>query len=283
MILVTGATGKIGSALVEQLQAQGTPFRALVSSDASYERLTAQGIETVQADVQDADLTPAFAGIDCLFLLTPSRPDQADIERRMVDAARQAGVRHVVKQSALGADDPDVSLFSAHLEVEGYIRASGLSYTFLRPNLFMQNLGAVDAPLVKQQHAIFNSAGDGKVSFIDARDIAAVALAALQDDQHSGQTFELTGPEALSYGDAADKLTALLRHRVNYVPLDDDAYRGALESAGLSAWYAGGLSDLYRFYREGKAAIVTDTVEQVTGRVARMLDAYLTKHRAVFA
>ena len=161
--------------------------------------------------------------------------------------------------------------------------ASGLSYTFLRPNLFMQNLGAVDAPLIKQQNAIFNAAGDGKVSFIDTRDIAAVALATLQNDQHSGQTFEPTGPEALSHGDAADKLTALLGHRVNYVPLDDDAYRGALESAGLSAWYAGGLGDLYRFYREGKAAAVTDAVERVTGRAARTLDAYLTEHRAVFA
>lgn len=283
MILVTGATGKVGSALVEQLQAQGTPFRALVHSDASYERLTGRGLETMQVDVQDADLTPAFAGIDRLFLLTPSRPDQAEIERRLVDAARQAGVGHVVKQSALGADDPGVSLFSAHLEVEGYIRASGLLYTFLRPNLFMQNLGAVDAPLIKQQNAIFNAAGDGRMSFIDTHDIASVALAALQGDQHSSQTFELTGPEALSYSDAADKLTALLGHRVNYVPLDDAAYRGALESAGLSSWYAGGLSDLYRFYREGKAAAVTNVVERVTGRAARTLDAYLAEHRAVFA
>ena len=125
MILVTGATGKIGAALVEQLQAQSTPFRALVRSDASSERLRAQGIETVQADAQNADLAPAFAGVDRLFLLTPSSPDQADIERRLVDAARQADVRYVVKQSALGADDPGVSLFSAHLEVEEYIRASG--------------------------------------------------------------------------------------------------------------------------------------------------------------
>ena len=282
MILVTGATGKIGTALVEQLQARKTPFRALAHSETSLERLTAQGVDALRvADLKRAD-PAAFAEVDRLFLLTPGGPEQADLERSFIDLARQAGVRRVVKVSALGADDESVSLLGSHRESEAYIRASGLEYTFLRPNLFMQNLAALDAALVREQRAIFNSAGDGKVSFIDVRDVAATAVAALCGEEHSGQTFELTGREALSYGDVAQKLSEQLEHPVRYVPLDDEAYRGALVAAGLSAWYAGGLVDLYRFYREGKAAAVNDAVERVTGRAAGTMDAYLTDNRSAF-
>ena len=120
------------------------------------------------------------------------------------------------------------------------------------------------------------------VSFVGTRDIAAVAVAALRDGGHSGQTYEITGAEALSYGEVAQKLTALLGQPIQYVALDDDAYRAALLSAGLPPWYADGLTALYRFYREGKGAAVTDVAAQVTGRPARTLDAYLAEHRTLF-
>ncbi len=283
MILVTGATGKVGTALVEQLQVQKTPFRALAHSERNYERLTARGIDTIRGSADDgAGLAAAFGGVERLFLLTPSSPDQAETERAYVDAARQAGVRHIVKQSVLGADDPGVSLFEAHRESERYIRDSGVGYTIVRPNLFMQNLGETDAAPIKQQGAIFNSAGDGVMSFIDARDIAAVAATALSGEEHVGQTYDLTGPEALSYGEVVQKLTALLSHPVRYVPLDDEAFRDALLAAGLSAWYAGGLTDLYRFYREGKGEVVSHAVKRLTGRAAGTMDAYLADARAAF-
>lgn len=283
MILVTGATGKVGTALVEQLQARGTPFRALAHTEASYRRLTARGVEAVRGSANDGPgLAAAFSGVERLFLLTPSSPDQAEVERAYVDAARRAGVRHIVKQSVLGADDPAVSLVEAHRESERHIRASGLDYTFLQPNVFMQNLGETDAAPIREQSAIFNSAGDGVMSFIDARDIAAVATAALSGEGHEGRTYELTGPEALSYGEVAGKLASLLGRPVRYVPLGDEAFREALLAAGLSAWYAGGLTELYRFYRDGKGAVVTDAVERVTGQAPGTVDAYLADHRAAF-
>lgn len=284
MILITGATGNIGSALVTQLQAQQVPFRALAHTPASYERLRAQQVDAVLlTEPQGAEVETAFAGVDRVFLLTPSSGDQAEIERGFVDAAQHAGVQHIVKLSVLGADAPDVSLVQAHREGEHYIRQSGIDYTFLRPNAFMQNVGTADAAMIKQQSAIFNAAGNGRISFIDSRDIAAVAAAVLTNTGHSGQTYELTGPRALSYSEVAQQLTTLLDRPIRYVPLDDAAFYDALVSAGLPSWYAEGLGDLYRFYRAGNGTIVTDAVERTTGRAARTFATYLADHRALFA
>lgn len=284
MILVTGATGKIGTALVAQLQAQHIPFRALAHTAASHKLLTDQHVESVLVpDQQGATLLAAFERIDRLFLLTPSSSDQLLVERRLVDAAQEAGIKQIVKLSVFGVEDQSVSIFHSHRESEHYIRQSGVSYTFLRPNLFMQNLGTTDAALIKQQNAIFNSAGSGVVSFIDTRDIAAVALAVLQDERHRNQTYDLTGQEAISYGDVARKLTNLLDRSIGYIALDDDAYHAALVSAGLPDWYADGLTELYAFYRAGKGAAVTDLVERITGTPARTIDTYLADYRTVFA
>ena len=283
MLLVTGATGKVGTALVEQLQAQAMPFRALAHSPASYDRLKAQQIHAVLVpDVQTADLAAAFEGVDQLFLLTPTSLDQAAIEGALVDAAKQAGVRHIVKQSALGADDASVSIFGPHRESEEYLKQSGVGYTILRPNLFMQNLGTIDVATIKQQNAIFNSAGDGLISQIDVRDIAAVAIAAFTNPKHASKIYDLTGPEALPYSEVAQKLTTALVRTVQYVALNDNDYQHALVSAGLPDWYATGLSELYRFYRDGEAAAVTNTVEEVTGQPPRRLDGYLAENRALF-
>lgn len=283
MILITGATGQVGSALVARLQAQRQPFRALAHTPASYARLSAQQVGAVLADdTQPATLATAFDDIDRLFLLTPGGIDQTATERRLVDAALQAGVRQIVKLSVFGAGEPSVSMLQTHYDIEQYIQQAGVAYTFLRPNLFMQNLGNQDAAQIKQRHAITNSVGDGMVSFIDTRDIAAVAAAALLDDQHAGQTYVLTGPEALSYATVAGKLTRLLGIPVQYVPLSDDAYRAVLLSVGLPAGRADSLAALYRFYRAGNAATVTDVVERITGQPARTLDQYLADHQTLF-
>lgn len=283
MILLTGATGKIGRALVATLQAQQIPFRALAHTTTSYERLKGQQIDTVLApDLSHKEATAAFKGIDRLFLLTPNSPDQAATECGVVDVAKQAGVQHIVKLSVFGVDDPAVSLFQAHRDSEKYIQQAGVGYTFLRPNLFMQNVGTTDAALIKQQNSIFNSAGSGVVSFIDTCDIAAVAVAVLRGDQHYGQTYNLTGPEALSYSEIAQKLTTLLDRSIQYVALSDDAYQEALLSAGVPGWFAEGLVGLYQFYRAGKGAAVTDLVERIKGTPARSFKTYFADHRTLF-
>lgn len=285
MILLIGATGQaqIGAALKAQLQARKLPFRVLAHTPASFDRLTQEGIEAILADdTHPGQLAAAFQDIDRFFLLTPGSPDQPALERRLVEAARQAGVRHVVKLSVLGAGDPDVSLLRYHGASEQFIRQSGIGYTFLRPNAFLQNLGTRDVAQIKQYGSLANSIGDGAVSMIDTRDIAVVAATTLSSDRLIGQTCELTGPAALSYAEIARTLTALLDRPITYRALSDDAYRSALLSVGLPAWRAEGVSALYRFYRTGKGAVVTDTVERITGQPARSLSAYLADHRALF-
>src|SRR5579859_61861 len=285
MILLIGATGQaqVGAALVAQLQARKLPFRVLAHTPASFDRLTKEGIEAILADdTHPGQLAAAFQDIDRFFLLTPGSPDQPTLERRLVDAARQAGVRHVVKLSVLGAGDPDVSLLRSHSASEQLIRQSGLDYTFLRPNAFLQNLGTREVARIKQYSSFANANGDGVVSLIDTRDIAAVAATALSSDRSIGQTYELTGPEALSYTQIARTFTALLGRPITDLALSDDAYQSALLSAGLPAWRAEGLSALSRFYRAGKGAVVTDAVEQITGQPARTLDTYLADHHALF-
>jgi uncharacterized protein YbjT (DUF2867 family) len=166
--------------------------------------------------------------------------------------------------------------------VEQYLQNTGIGYTILRPNLFMQNLVATDAVTVNGQNAIYNSAGDGAVSFIDTTDIASVALTVLGDPRHIGKTYDLTGPTALTYGDIATKLSELLKRSISYVALDDDSFQSALTSAGLPSWYAIGLMELYRFYRNGNAKQVTTTVEQLTGQPARSIDNYLAENSSAF-
>lgn len=282
MILLTGATGRIGTALVSQLQARRMPFRALAHTPASYERLSARNVEAVLDNLTSGEnLATAFEGVERLFLLTPSSPSLPDTERRLVDAASAAGVHHIVKLSVLAAD-ADVALVQPHFASEQYIRQSGIGATFLRPNAFMQNL-AIEAAAIKQHGALFNSVGDGPVSFIHTDDIAAVAAAVLSDERHIGQTYDLTGPEALTYAEVSAKLSELLGRPVGYVALDDDANRELLQSVGMPPWYANALTELYRFYREGKAQVVNDLVGQLTGRPARSFDTYLNEQRALFA
>ncbi len=283
MILIIGATGKVGTHLVTQLQAQQRPFRALAHSAASSERLVAQGVDTWRVDtLQQADMEAAFAGIDQVFLLTPSAPDQASVEHTYIDSARSVGVQQIVKLSVFGVDAPTVSLFRPHREVEQYLRQTDIGYTILRPSLFMQNLVTTDAATVQRDDAIYNGAGDGAINFIDTADIAAVALAVLGEPRHMGKTYELTGPTARTYLDVAMELSEHLNRSITYVPLDDDAFLAALHTAGLPAWYATALVDLYRFYREGNSERVTTTVEQITGQSARTIEHYLAENIAAF-
>jgi uncharacterized protein YbjT (DUF2867 family) len=266
-ILLTGATGTIGSELTKILISRGVPFRALVRSLPTAAALQGQpGVELVVGDLNDpASLAPALAGIERAFLLTNSTEWAEQQQLNFVQQARQAGVRHVVKLSQWAADrHSPVRFLRYHAAVEEAIRASGLAYTFLRPNLFMQGLLGFREPIV-HQGMFFAAIGNARVSVVDTRDIAAAAAAALMEPGHEGRTYDLTGPAALTHAEMASQLSQALGKPVVFQDISAEAMRAALLGAGFPAWQADGLIEDYAHYHRGEAAQVTTGVQEATG------------------
>ncbi len=283
MILVTGSTGKVGQHLLTALQAKGMPFKALARSEASAKLLAEKGVAVVRGDLSDpASLKAAFQGAEKLFLLS-STSHFADLELAALEAAKVAGVKHVVKLSAWGVSrDSANPLLREHARVEAALEASGLAWTILRPNFFMQNWVAFFAHGIKAGQPVYTNTGEGRLAWIDARDIADVAATVLTEPGHEGLVYELTGPAALSYADVAATLSVLLKREVRHVPVPDTAAFQAIRGMGMDAWYALGMVALNQGVRHGDAARVLGTAELLTGRPARTLDAFLQEHLAAF-
>lgn len=280
MILITGAGGTVGSEVVKQLEATGAKFRAAFHSQSKADAARANGLDAVVIDFERPEtLDAAFAGIERLFLLSSSNTAQ---ELTAVDAAKRAGVKHIVKLSVIGAGGESYSFAKVHRPVERAIEESGIAWTHLRPNGFMDNMHNYMAGTIKSQNAFYSSVGDAKISHVDVRDIAAVAVKALTESGHESQVYELTGPEALSYADIASKISAAAGRTVNYVAVGDPDIKAALAGQGTPEAYADAYVDLQRFYRSGAASHVSDDVKRVTGREPRTFDDYAKEHAAAF-
>ncbi|HJV91127.1 MAG TPA: SDR family oxidoreductase [Holophagaceae bacterium] len=280
MILVTGPTGKVGQALLDALLAKGVAFKALARSVASAQSLEARGVAVVRGDL--ADLGPALKGIDTLFLLSSSADPYAS-EAPAVAAAQAAGVKRVVKLSALGAQADSINPFlRGHARVERLLEAGGLSWTSVRPSFFMQNWVLYNAPAIRAGQPVYANAGTAKLGWVDVRDIADVAVAALTEPGHEGRVYELTGPEPLSYGDVVAKLAKLLSGEVSYVPVPDEAAYQGMTGMGFPPDYAWALTTLNQLVRRGLADLSTQTVQLVTGHAPRNLDAFLAESKAAF-
>jgi uncharacterized protein YbjT (DUF2867 family) len=284
MILVTGSTGKVGQHLVTALKAKGAAFKALAHSDASFKALAAQGVEAVKGDLGDpASLKAALEGLDKLFLLSAGS-DFDRIEVAAIEVAKAAGVKQVVKLSANGVSaDSSNPLFRAHARAERALEASGLDFTILRPNFFMQNWVAFFSHSIKAGQPIYVNAGEGRLAWIDARDIADVAATALTEPGHTGLVYDLTGAEALTYGEVAVRLGKLLGRELAYVPVPDAAAFQAMKGMGMDAWYAYGMVSLHQGVRRGLAEPTTGTFELVTGKAPRGIDAFLEENLAAFS
>lgn len=268
MILITGATGNIGTELVKRLSANGQEFLVMVrqSEDAAaFERMP--GAKPVIADFEDkATVASALQGVERAFLLTPSSEKAQAWQTGFVQSAKDAGVERIVKQSQLHASDASpVRFLRYHAAVEQAIRGSGMEWTFLRPNLFMQGL-LMFADQVKQQGKFAIAAGDAKVSAIDVRDIAAVAAVALTDDEHVGKTYDLTGPQALTHSEMAAMLSKASGREIRFERISDDQMRQMLSALKMPVWMADGLVEDYAHYRRGEAEASTSGVRDALGR-----------------
>ena len=282
MILVTGATGTNGSEVVKALAARGVTARAMMRSPKDAGDLPT-GITAVQGDFDDdASLDRALAGVERAFLLTPSTEHAEAQQLRFMAAAARAGVRHIVKLSQFAASpNSPVRFLRYHAVVEQAIRNSGMDWTFLRPNLFMQGMLQF-AGMVRDKGMIAAPIGDARVSVVDVRDNAAVAAAVLTEDGHAGKTYTLTGPEALTHAEMAAKFSAATGRHIAFVDASEDDMRHAMAGVNMPEWQIEGLIEDYAHYRRGEAAVIATGVRDATGQEPRAFDGFAHDYADAF-
>lgn len=280
MILITGATGTNGRPLVELLKQQGAPLRLMVRDKAKAEKLGGPSVELIEGDLDAPDtLEEALKGIETAFLLPPFVPDAVEMQRNFIEAAKSAGVKRIVKFSVLGADsNGSIAITKWHGEAEELLKNSGLQWTILRPNAFMQNLLGLADPI--KGGTLYEPVADARISMVDVNDIAAVAAATLTQDGHEGQIYEITGPQGVDSNEVAAALSAATGTTVTYVAVSSEQFRASL--AGAPQWLIDALDELYAAYRTGAFATVTNDVERVTGRSATDIDTWAKENAEAF-
>ena len=285
MILVTGATGTNGRLVVQALRGAGVHVRAMVQDSSRAADLAEAGAEVAVADFDRADtLDAVLAGVERSLLL--SAVDQRLVERetRFVERAKRAGLAHLVKFSSIGAHPAASFTFGRqHGAAERVVMESGLEFTFVQPNFFMQNL-LWSAETIRARGEFQHSLNSTPVSHVDARDIAAVIAKVLTDrlDRHAGRIHLVMGPAAVSFDQVADTLSRVLGRPIRYRDLEDEQLKAGLQAAGQSDWQAAALVELNTYARQGHASVVTDTVERITGRPARSLEQWVGDHTTTF-
>lgn len=272
MILVTGASGTVGTQVVNALSARGKPFRAAYRTRP--QNLPA-GVEAVQIDFDKPEtLPPALRGAETLFLLSSAVMP----EKNVLPEAKKAGVARVVKLSVWRADEQEYTFARWHRSVEQAIVGSGLAWTFLRPNSFMQNVPNFSAQTIKAQGAFYTSAPDAPIAHIDARDIGAAAARVLSEAGHEGKAYTLGGPAAFTYREMVGILTKVLGREVRCVAISDEDYKKGAVGAGMPEAYADALVDLERYYRTGKAGQLTPDLRQLLGREPTTFEQFARDH-----
>ena len=282
MILVTGSTGLIGSEVVRLRSQAGVPARALVRSRSPQPELP--GVTAVIGDLAKPGTLPSvFAGCATLFLLTGNGEDAATLQHHAIAAAREAGVTHVVKLSAFGASAHSNSLIGRlHYQIERELQESGLAWTMLRPHHFMQNLlGQADN--IINEGVVYSSSGEGRIPFVDTRDIAAVAVVTLTRPGHAGKKYVITGSEALSYRQATEILGRAIGRSLRFVDEPFDEARARLSRAGQPAWLVDSLLAIAAYQRAGgPTETITSVVADLTGRPPRTFAEFARDYAARF-
>lgn len=282
MILVTGASGNVGKSVLQEVAKSGAKFRAMYRSPEEAGKASA-GTQTVVADFGKPEtLSTALQGIDSVYLVCSPIPDLVQLESNVIDASVAAGVKHIVLNSALGAGDYDKSFPSWHRQVENKLRGTRLTWTILRPNSFHQNVLAFFAPTIRSQGVFYSSMRDAKNSFLDIRDIAAVAARCLSGGEHAGKIYELNGPEAINYSALAAKISKVAGREVKYVDIPMDAQRKALLDQGMPEWLVTALLDLQQYYLNGQGGEIDGLLQKLLGRAPIKMDDFLVENANEF-
>jgi uncharacterized protein YbjT (DUF2867 family) len=286
MILITGATGTVGKAVLAEVARLGVKHRAMYRSPAEAAKAPA-GTEAVIADFSDkSSLASALHGVESVFLVCSPIPQLVELEGNAIEASEAAGVRRIVLNSALGAGDHPKSFPSWHRKVEDKLKSTKLGYCILRPNSFLQNILAYYAPSIRAQGAFYGSYGNARISYLDVRDIAVVAAKALlggtQGSPNEGKTYELNGPEALTCADVAAKISLHAGIAARYVDIPADAQRKAMLDQGMPEWQVTALLELQEYYTGGRGGSLDGVLAGLLGRAPITADQFLKEYSGEF-
>ena len=280
-ILVTG--GNIGNLVAEELASRSFAVRVLAKTVKQNPKWEKAKIEQIAVDMASIpSMLPAFEGVDRFFSVTPFVENLAELGVNTIQAAKQAGVRRIVRSSFIGASESWIALGRAHKAVEKAVEASGIPYTILRPNTFMQSY-AMNSLSIKSDSAFYMPQGEGRVSLVDVRDVAALAVAVLTQEGHERRIYDVTGAEALSNNDVADKLSLTLGKQVHYVDVSTAQAEQSMRDAGLPAWMVSSLLELFQFSKRGDAAHVSDSINKILSRSPLTFEQFLQDNRELFS
>jgi uncharacterized protein YbjT (DUF2867 family) len=267
MILLTGATGRVGSSVSRDLAKANIPFRVVVRNPDKFVLDDPGNIEILTGDLLDeVCVRKAMEGVTKALLLTGNGPGQADIERKFVTIAGQADVRHLVKISSLEASAKTTAALPAmHFESEQFIRSQNLAWTFVRPNFFMQNMLMYSGSIANA--GIFAMPlGDARTGMIDTRDVGAVCAKILQEDGHENTTYKLTGADLLTFDEVAQRMSNVLGKPVSYVKQTPQEFRSMLEGIVPSKPQVDAVCELFAEIASGSLELVTPTVKEILNR-----------------
>ncbi len=284
MLLVTGATGLNGSALLRRLSAMHIPVRALVRSrDRAAAIAALPHVEIVVGDMGVPEsLAGPLAGVERVMLISPSAPNMLEVQTNVIEAARSAGVRHVVKLSGIIPDIASAFRYARmHGEIEQRLEASGMAFTQLRAGEFMPSYFR-QVPNIVGKGLLMLPMADARIASIDIGDVAEVAALALTEPGHEGRTYPLTGPAALSMAEVAVELSAVTGKPIRYVNVDPEQMRQDQLAAGMPPFTADALFELFAERRNGKEATVSPLVSELLGRPATSFASFAARNAAIF-
>ena len=284
MILVTGATGLNGGELVRRLSSRGIPVRALVRNPAKAKGLAAlPGVDVVEGDMARPEtLAAPLRDVDRAMLISSSDAGMLDVQCNFIAAAATAGVRHVVKLSGIMPElDSPFRFARMHGEIERRLEASGMAFTHLRAGEFMPAYFR-QVPSIVAKGALFLPMESARIASIDVGDVADVAAAVLTGPGHEGKTYPLTGPEALSMADVAERLSRATGKSIRYANVAPEDAKKAQLVAGVPPYLVDALAELFAERRKGKEAQVYPTVQNLLGRPALRFAEFAARHAAIF-
>ncbi|MGK0441675.1 MAG: hypothetical protein ACJA0N_001476 [Pseudohongiellaceae bacterium] len=283
MILLTGATGATGSASAKLLIEKGVPLRALVRNAEKAQWLNDAGVELVVGDLADkAVVSKALQGVDRALLIAVNEKEQLEQEKQFVNCAVAAGVKHIVKLSSIEAVAGETAPIPyAHWQTEEHIRASGIGWTMIKPNFFMENLFA-NAGTIATEDAFYLPMGDGKVVMGTVADAAGIIAEALIGDEHMGKSYEITGPESQDFHQIAKQIGEVLGRPIRYINQSSEDYRAVLAGFGINEWRVNAVAILFEEVCKGGLDYTTNTVKELLGREPTTLKQFIEKNRAAF-